>query len=840
MTHCSPILFAEEGVIRRTFEWSKIQTNTDWIAPIAALLVILLFVRWMYRRDAVELRPWWRWLLTALRTAAFLGLLVLYLQPNWRSEREEVRNSRALLLFDTSLSMSLTDAGPAAAGNQPHSRSQDLVAGLENSDFIERLRKVHDVDFYKFGDDLKQESLLKLNKLADEEATEGEPQSGESEDQSPEPAPTADGKPAKSPLDLKKLLAPNGAETRLGQALRQLIQQERATPVSGIIVFTDGGQNAGVSPEAAVELAKETKIPIYTVGLGSDEQPVNVAVSDLVVPARAYPGDKYTITGYLQAQGMPGKTVNVQVLSRAANDGAKAGKENEGEVIENREVILGGDGEVLPVKFELTPDQAGRRTLRLRVDAPAGDRNPADNAREADIEIVDRKTRILLLADGPMRDYQYLRNMLFRDKNIELHVYLQTGQEGISQDADAILDDFPVTRQEMYQYDCVVAFDPNWQALNNHQIKLLEDWVSDQGGGLIVVAGPVHACQSIAGWVHDQNMATVRNLYPVEFFGRLSTIDGGLYSGKEAWPLDFTREGQDSDFLWLADTATANREAWASFPGVYSCCLVRGPKPGATVYAWFSDPRSVQSGNQPVYFAGQFYGSGNVFYMGSGEMWRLRSKDETYFDQFYTKLIRHVSQGRLLRGSSRGVLLTGQDRYLLGNTIEVRAQLSNLRLEPLEASNVKLQVFAPDDSTQTITLEPDPTRIGAFLGQFPALQEGTYRLELPVPESENERLTRRIQVKTPDLERENPRRNDALLSGIAKSTGGRYYIGMNSATATHGVPPLTMQLKDRTSVAVLPIAPNPQEKEVWLRWIMLALFGFLCFEWLIRRLLRLA
>ncbi len=834
MTFVLPPLLAE-SVTRTTFEWARIQSNSDWIRPILILIVILLFVRYMYRRDAEELRPWWRWLLTALRTAVFLGLLVLYLQPHWRSEREEVRNSRALLLFDTSLSMGLSDADPSAGGGT-RNRSRDVADALEKSDFIERLRKTHDVAVFQFDDALKPDSAANLKKVSPEELAETPPPlQGGGVDDGNEP-PGRDAGPDTAP-DWKKLLAPSGTETRLGQALMQLIQQERGTPVSGIIVFSDGGQNAGILPESAVELAREAKIPIFTVGLGSDKQPTNVAVSDLVVPARAHPGDRYTVTGYLQAQGMPGKTVVVRVLSRPAGNGTEAG---EGELLESREVTLGGDGEVLPVKFELLPDAAGRRTLRLRVQAPEGDRNPADNAREADIEIIDRKSRVLLLADGAMREYQFLRNQLYRDRYTSVDVLLQSGREGMSQDADAILDDFPMTRREMYEYDCVVAFDPNWQALSAEQIELLEKWVADQGGGLIVVAGPVRVGQSIHGWVHDSDMSTVRNLYPVEFYGSMATVDGGVFAGKEAWPLDFTREGQEADFLWLADTTTANRLAWDDFPGVYSCCLVRGPKPGATVYAWYSDPRAVQGGDQPVYFAGQFYGSGSVFYLGSGEMWRLRAVEETYFDKFYTKLIRHVSQGRLLRGSSRGVLLVGQDRYLLGNTVEVRAQLTDLRLEPLESPSVKLQVFAPGGATQTITLRPDPTRVGAFLGQFPALLEGTYRLELPVPESDNERLSRRIQVKAPDLERENPRRNDVLLSAIAKNTGGRYYIGMESAVATHGVPPLTMQLKDRTSTVVLPITPNPQEKEAWLRWIMIALCGFLCLEWLVRRLLRLA
>ena len=245
--------------------------------------------------------------------------------------------------------------------------------------------------------------------------------------------------------------------------------------------------------------------------------------------------------------------------------------------------------------------------------------------------------------------------------------------------------------------------------------------------------------------------------------------------------MDFTREGMEADFLWLGDSATASSTAWASFPGVYSFCPVRGPKAGATVYARFSDPSVSQGGEGPVYFAGQFYGAGSVFYMGSAEMWRLRAVDDTYFTQFYTKLIRHVSQGRLLRGSTRGVFLVGQDRYLLGNTVELRAQLTNARLEPLEMPSVNVQVIQPDGTAQTVALRADPSRAGAFAGQFPALQEGTYRMELPVPESENERLSRRIQVKAPDLERENPRRNDAVLSAIAKNSGGKYYVGLSAS-----------------------------------------------------------
>jgi hypothetical protein len=803
--------------------------------PIVACLAILVFVRFLYRRDSVELHPVAGWLLTALRTAVFLGILVLYLQPHWRSERDVVRNSRALLLVDTSLSMGQDD-GDKSSGDG--NRDQQIANLLEDTDFLPRLRATHDVAVYQFGEDLLRDRVVSLPKTTTEASRSAADPNKADARQSGDQTPAAENEG--KPVDWKSLLTPSGVETRLGQALRQLIHDERGSPVSGIVLFSDGGQNSGISPDVAVAMAQEAKIPVFTVGIGSDRKPMRARVSDLVVPARAYPGDHYTVTGYLQAQGMAGKTVTVQVLSRAAAEGDETGEQRSGEVVASREVTLGDDGEVLPVKFDLTPETTGRRTIVFRIQGDAGKGDSADQAREADIEIVDRKNHVLLLAGGPTREYQFLRSQLFRDRSTTVDVLLQTGQEGISQDAKKVLTEFPTTREQLFDYDCIVGFDPNWQAIGPESAALLETWVAEQGGGLIVLGGAVYAGKTINGWLQDAAMKPVQNLYPVEFPRRLTAVETTMYTTKEAWPIEFTREGLDAEFLWLGDTATASRQAWASFPGVFSFCPVRGAKPGATVYAKFADPRANQGSEQPVYLAGQFYGSGRVFYLGSGEIWRTRAVDESYFEQFYTKLIRHVSQGRLLRGSSRGVLLVGQDRCMVGNTVEVRAQLTNSRLEPLDVPSVNLEVALPNGAMQTTALRRDATRAGAYVGQIPVLQEGTYRLDLPIPESDRERLSRRVQVRVPDLERENPRRNDALLSAIAKGTGGKYFVGIPSMLSGKGGPTLISQLPDRTNTMILTAAPNPKWDETWLRWLMTLLCSVLCLEWLIRRLLKLA
>ena len=62
------------------------------------------------RRDAQRIALELRFGLPLLRTAVLVGLLFVYLQPRWRSEREEHFDSRVLVIVDTSLSMGLPDA----------------------------------------------------------------------------------------------------------------------------------------------------------------------------------------------------------------------------------------------------------------------------------------------------------------------------------------------------------------------------------------------------------------------------------------------------------------------------------------------------------------------------------------------------------------------------------------------------------------------------------------------------------------------------------------------------------------------------------------------------------
>lgn len=842
---------------RTRYDFTRTQSFSEWWQMpvlVLACVVVLAFVAYMYRRDSVELKPGVGVVLALLRLAAFVGVLLMYLDVEKRTETKVVHNSRVVLLVDTSLSMGCVDADDASAGSPAPTNSGvsspndatgsgrriDQISGaFDQGTFLDALRHTHDVEVVKFDADMRRLATLPKivpgQTIGGNENTVNENQTGNNDHVDSGNNPTAPSK-----IDWHKELEPQGAETRIAQAVRQIIADERGVPLSAIVLFSDGGQNAGVDVAAGIKAAQEAKVPVHVIGVGSPNRPKNVGIADLIAPPRAYPGDSFPITGFLQSQGLSGRSVTVELAI------FEAGKEKNADaqpVLEKTQrVALGNDSEAVPVKFDIPGlDAAGRRVLRLRVKPIPEDRDPSDNQREVDVDIVDRKNRVLLFAGGPSREYQFLRNMLRRSElakrgDMTVDVLLQTAGDGVSQDANQILDHFPRTIQEISEYDTIVAFDPDWRELEPGQIDLVEKWVADESGGLIAIAGPIFT----DAWVQTPAMSAIRKLYPVEFNRRLALLDDSRYGSQQAWPLAFTREGLDAEFLWLGDNAATSHDIWESFPGVYGFYRVHGPKLGATVYANYSDPEAAVGDQKPIYFAGQFYGSGRVFYMGSGEMWRLRELDEKYFDTFYTKLIRHVSQGRLLRGSKLGNLLVERDRYTVGNTVVVRAQLTDAQHQPLAATQVPLHVTQRDGKMIVVELMADPARKGMFVGQFTATEEGECRLELIHPDAPEEPLTRRLQVFMPKLEQQKPERNDKLLKELADGTGGQLYLGVPAALGSQSERPLVGQLDDKTQETYVSGQKDRVWEEHWMHTLLALIAGCLCMEWTLRRLCRLA
>jgi hypothetical protein len=811
----SPCLIAAADVRHRIA--SRLVEGFDewWQMPalVLAAVAVTCFIVWMERRDSVELHPAVAVLLGCLRLGAFAAVAAAVLDFERIVEQEIVLPSRVAVLVDSSASMTLVDAdGPGS------SRSERAIDLLGSGGLLGALRGRHDVSVWRF--DADAEPVVRL------------PRSGGTDEAA---APTAS--PGED--DWRDRLAPRGYETRLGEALMRVLDAEPNDVLAGMIVISDGGNNAGVDPQAAAAAAAAAQVPLRPVGVGADDLPANVRVADLLAPARVVPGDRFAVTAYLQGQGIDGGRVRVELFEQAAGatsaaPGAASAAPGAGRVIDALDVELAAAGELTPVRFDVPGlATAGRRTLAVRVIPPAGDRAPSDDVQSADVEVVDRVTQVLLMAGGPSREYQFMRNVLERDKSFAVDVLLGTAAAGMSQDARRILDAFPATDEALGEYDAVVAFDSDWRLLDQAAQSRLERWVSGESGGLVLIAGHVF----MDAWLADPRTAGIRGLYPVEL-RRLPQLGGGdLVAEAHPRPLEFTRDGAEAEFLWLAGSRAGSEAVWREFPGVFACFPNDGVKPGATVYARAGPPGGAADGGESVYIAGQFYGSGIVVSVASGELWRLRALEDAAYERLATQLVRHVSQGRLMRGARRGRLIVDRDRFPVGGTVVVRVVTD---AAVATAQPPACHALAPDGTRVPVRLAAEPARPDTLQGSFVASREGSWQIEVDPPAPGDERLSRRIQVQLPDRELANPKLDRGVLALLA-ATGGTAPVYL-AATAADSelVRSLADAFPDRSRHEYETGAADAGFKQRLNAVLLGTACGLLCMEWIVRRLVRLA
>ncbi|MEZ6144834.1 MAG: VWA domain-containing protein [Planctomycetaceae bacterium] len=777
--------------------------------------ILLIFFLW---RDTSRLSHLSRAWLLLLRLSAFVGVLIIALNPHQRTQKESFRPSQVILLADTSTSMQQPASDPAAGTSveTAEMRWEVIQQLLAESTLVDSLREQHVVDVATFDSDLLT-GLLRFPKRL-------------SSNDSAVTAEQSDGVPA---ADWEQILQPAGLATRLGDSVDKLLAESRSETLAGVVVLTDGVNNVGRDVTAANRRAKRDGVPLFAVGVGGTKPPVNLQLARLIVPSDVHVGDAFEVTALLQSSGVGDwlaeqnrsgpLSVVVELLRRDPET-------DETSVVDSREVLLADDGVPVEVTFSQSPISPAEVEYSVQVRPPPSllESRDDDNFVSRTVNIFDRPTKVLMIAGGPMRDYRFAKNVLYRHPSMDVDVWLQTGSVGISQDADEILFDFPETREALFSYDVVMAFDIDWSRIPSERREWLSEWIANEGGGLVIIAGDIFTPRLAAA---DEEFTDVLTLYPVVLEPIRPQFDR-KDRWNQPWPIELTPDGQAAAFLRITDDPETSQLAWEQFPGVFRAYPTNGQKSGATVYGYFSDPLSRTDQGAPILFASQRYGQGMTAYIGSPEIWRLRALDEAYNERFWINLTRMAVEGRSKRGLQRAMIVLDGREYGVGQTVPVRARVLTSSFETLDQDTITIDVYDPRGRPliPAPVLRQDQTRPAEFVGDFRVTTPGKYRLELPVPDSA-ENIKDEVTVTLPKLEMESLQQDVSQLEALVSETGGAYM------TAEQAVTRLPELLENRGQTFVL----DQQVVELWdRRWVMFLLIGLLSLEWLSRKLMRLA
>ncbi|MCA9073135.1 MAG: hypothetical protein KDA84_29635, partial [Planctomycetaceae bacterium] len=521
--------------------------------------------------------------------------------------------------------------------------------------------------------------------------------------------------------------------------------------------------------------------------------------------------------------------------------------------VARKTVTLGKDGQTVKVEppFELAYEDTAN--LRFSVEAKLLDTTRElkmdDNVKSANVSVSNKRTRVLLVAGGPMRDYRFLCSILARNPSFKTRAYLQTVEassfEAVSQNVE-LVSEFPATMEALNGppegnndekgYDVVIFFDPDWNALNDLQpnaLPLLQRWVGEFSGGVVFVAGDVYTHDLARTSDNaDSSLKPIHTLLPVYLNPHSFDLQILDMEFNQAAPVELTDAGISAEFLQISEKPSENRDLWMEeFEGMFRCYPTLKPKSGATVYANLDDTKQAELGTKPVLLATQPYGSGKSIYLGSGETWRLRALSNEYHERLWTKLIREAGEGRRSKGRSP-VNLTLEKEVKLGSNVRLEAEVLDATFQPTEYESVKVQLFDPNGNEvfPEPKLYPTSNRPGEYVGDFRATELGWYTLRLPIPGTETYR-EESVQVVFPGLEDADTEQAVAKLADLSRQTTGRYF---SIEEAAEQLPPL---LADKHKI----VPVDQQIETLWDRqWVLFLLVGILSAEWLTRKLLKLA
>jgi uncharacterized membrane protein len=481
------------------------------------------------------------------------------------------------------------------------------------------------------------------------------------------------------------------------------------------------------------------------------------------------------------------------------------------------------DGQALPVELTWIPKEAGDYEVVLEATPQPTEVDQANNSETRQISVREGRIRVLLIDSAPRWEFRELKTLLEREKTVELHTVLQEADlEFADQDATAqqLRGRFPVNRDQLFAYDVVIFGDVNPEYLSPAILDNLSAFVSEAGGGLIMVAGTRFNPVEYAG-------TPLQTLLPVELDGIV--VPSPEQTITQSFPPQLTLEGQKSTPIFRFDeNESASLSVWKGLPGLYWFIETPNVKRGATVFV--EHPSRMGTGRHLPIIVMQRFGAGKVLLHTTDETWLWRRKvGDLYFGRYWIQAIRYLSRSRLIGQSKTAELKTDRLVYNRGETVTLRVRFFNEEQLPDSDAAVRVVVERRGAGSQEVELTRVPQAPTVFEGQYRRPVEGTYHAWIAHPEFKDSAPSTDFRVEAPERELRVRGLDRRQLTEAAETTRGRFYSLANAGELPDDVP------RGR------PVPIRSEEPiRIWNRWEILVLLTLLLTtEWLIRKRLRL-
>jgi len=792
---------------------SIVISGREWVLPAAGFLfVAILLLVWTYLRAHAD-----RTLRTACALLKLLGLAALLaclLDPLWSSQRAKPGANYFAIVADNSQGMNIKDRGDTRTRGQTLTNllspaSDQWQRALENNFQVRR---------YLF--DSRLQSARDFSELNFE-----------------------------------------GRASSIGAALRTIRERFHGQPLAGVLLLTDGNatdlpdgklDTTGLPPIYPVVIGRDdtiNDIAVQKVAVSQtafEDQPVTVQAEVL---AGGYAGRMITA----QLLDADGKVVQ-ELNQRATRETDTFRFQIKPERSRRREEAdrTTSSGSAKPPPHVGRYEAGGIFFYQLRVSAKdelgqfaqpetSAEATLANNTRTVTVDRGQGPYRVLYVSGRPNWEFKFLNRALAEDSQVELvgliriakrekgfgHLEFRSrpgesanplfrGFDRTTEDTEGydepvlvrlntkdeteLKGGFPKNADILFGYRAVILDDLEAEFFTRDQMSLLQRFVSERGGGLLMLGGAESFHQ---GKYEHTPIGEMLPVYVdadgISRRGNEVEAAGGLRGPPPhvgGYRLSLTREGWLQPWARLRDNEAGERARLAGMPALQVLNRVRDKKPGASVIAEVQD----ETGAKYPALVEQRFGNGRVGAVLVGDLWRWGLHDEgaqADLGKAWRQMIRW-----LIADVPERIQITAEPKHDDPNqAMTLRVRACDQEFKPLDNATVKVTVSAVRDgdpsrrreeaapsgtketrlvapaATNSVRLNAEPAsgEAGTYETQFVPRAAGGYLAEAVVTD-ETGREVGRAQVgwvADPAAEEfRSLKPNRSLLENIARQTGG--------------------------------------------------------------------
>ncbi|MCR9198558.1 MAG: hypothetical protein NXI04_07945 [Planctomycetaceae bacterium] len=770
-----------------------------WLAMLVAIVTETVFLCSTAESATAEPASRTRWIARLLPVPRWLAIGILgfmLLQPTFFFEEVTESARTVAVVLDISDSMNLPARRRPDDKQTRRQVADQLLVGAGKPGLLESLRQRYNVNVYLMG--------ATARPLAASAGAFPEDWTVETPDWS--------------------------RSTRVAATLRRIHGDVALSELSGVLLLTDGCDHSEIDLQNAAAPLRNNTVPCSSVVIGSRAPVRDGEIVSLQAPSQIYHGDGLELTAVIRADQLSGQTAVVRLY---ADD----------ELIDERSLPINSDRQRENVSFRHRPEDAGMHGYRAELSGLVDEETSQNNSAAVQTWVSSDRLRVLLVDERPRWEFRYLRNLLAgRDRSIYLQAALLAPDRLAGVPAPAIVrasalrafDDcqanaLPDSIDDWLKFDVIMLGDVSPQRLGADGLRALQRFVQDQGGSLVLMAGPSHMPHAYQGTqLEDLSPALIANAPPLM---------------APQTPLRFrpTKAGQNHVVLQRAGMAT--EQAWSSFPALTWRHPAGRAKVGAEVLAWAADAAEqnvdLQQQRQRSLMLWHRCGAGRVLQLNFDESWRLRyGVGDRIHHQFWGQIVRWFASDRLSVGTDLVRMGTDRLMYTPGDVIRVKARLLDEQRQPVVTGDIRAVLTRDDEVVAAVELSADESGTGLLTGRIGDLPGGG-RYQLSLAGADVDRLLQRdaadvdsvgmeIAVRATDSARErlDVVADDTVSRQLADWTGGTVVTSAQADRVLSSFGPPSSFERRRWSVPV------------WNSWPVMAMFlCCLSLEWTLRKVI---